>query len=41
MSRLVSISAAGIPMAGLVMINIILRTENLPLEEVGLILAVD
>ncbi len=36
-----SIGAAGIPMAGLVMITIILSTVNLPLEGVGLILAVD
>ncbi len=38
---LVSIGAAGIPMAGLVMITIILTAVNLPLEGVGLILAVD
>jgi proton glutamate symport protein len=38
---LVSIGAAGIPMAGLVMMTIILRAVNLPLEGVGLILAVD
>ncbi|WP_163711985.1 dicarboxylate/amino acid:cation symporter [Mangrovibacterium lignilyticum] len=36
-----SIGAAGIPMAGLVMITIILSAVNLPLEGVGLILAVD
>jgi len=41
MSLLVSIGAAGIPMAGLVMMTIILRAVNLPLEGVGLILAVD
>lgn len=40
-SLLVSIGAAGIPMAGLVMITIILTAVNLPLEGVGLILAVD
>ena len=38
---LASIGAAGIPMAGLVMISIILTTVGLPLEGLGLILAVD
>lgn len=38
---LASIGAAGIPMAGLVMITTILTAVNLPLEGVGLILAVD
>ena len=38
---LASIGAAGIPMAGLVMIVVVLRTLGLPLEGVGLILAVD
>ncbi|MFZ0389159.1 MAG: dicarboxylate/amino acid:cation symporter [Calditrichia bacterium] len=38
---LASIGAAGIPMAGLVMITIVLRAVGLPLEGVGLILAVD
>ncbi len=38
---LASIGAAGIPMAGLVMMSIILRAVNLPLEGVGIILAVD
>lgn len=38
---LASIGAAGIPMAGLVMISIILTSVGLPLEGVGLILAVD
>lgn len=38
---LASIGAAGIPMAGLVMITIILTAVGLPLEGVGLILAVD
>jgi len=38
---LVSIGAAGIPMAGLFMITIILSAVGLPLEGVGLILAVD
>ena len=38
---LASIGAAGIPMAGLVMITIILTVVGLPLEGVGLILAVD
>ena len=36
-----SIGAAGIPMAGLVMISVILTAVGLPLEGVGLILAVD
>lgn len=38
---LASIGAAAIPMAGLVMITVILSAVNLPLEGVGLILAVD
>jgi proton glutamate symport protein len=38
---LASIGAAGIPMAGLVMMTIILKAVGLPLEGVGLILAVD
>lgn len=38
---LASIGAAGIPMAGLVMISIILTAVGLPLEGMGLILAVD
>jgi proton glutamate symport protein len=38
---LVSIGAAGIPMAGLVMMTVILSALGLPLEGVGLILAVD
>lgn len=38
---LASIGAAGIPMAGFVMISIILAAVGLPLEGVGLILAVD
>lgn len=38
---LASIGAAGIPMAGLVMISVILSAIGLPLEGVGLILAVD
>jgi len=40
-SLLASIGAAGIPMAGLVMMSIILKAVGLPLEGVGLILAVD
>jgi Na+/H+-dicarboxylate symporter len=38
---LASIGAAGIPMAGLIMITIILTAVGLPLEGVGLIIAVD
>jgi Na+/H+-dicarboxylate symporter len=38
---LASIGAAGIPMAGLVLITIILTAVGLPVEAVGLILAVD
>lgn len=38
---LASIGAAGIPMAGLVMITVILTAIGLPLEGIGLILAVD
>jgi len=38
---LASIGAAGIPMAGLVMMAVVLRAVGLPLEGVGLILAVD
>ncbi len=38
---LASIGAAGIPMAGLVMITVVLSVIGLPLEGVGLILAVD
>lgn len=40
-SLLVSIGSAGIPMAGLVMMTIILKAVNLPIEGVGLIIAVD
>jgi len=36
-----SIGAAGIPMAGMVMIGVILRAIGLPLEAIGYILAVD
>jgi len=38
---LASIGAAGIPMAGLIMISVVLSAVGLPLEGVGLILAVD
>lgn len=40
-SLLASVGSAGIPMAGLVMITIVLTAVGLPLEGVGLILAVD
>ena len=38
---LASIGAAAIPMAGLVMITVVLSAIGLPLEAVGLIIAVD
>jgi Na+/H+-dicarboxylate symporter len=38
---LAAIGSAGIPMAGLVMMTVVLTAVNLPLEGIGLILAVD
>jgi Na+/H+-dicarboxylate symporter len=40
-SLLASIGAAGIPMAGLVMMAVVLKAVGLPLEGIGLLLAVD
>jgi Na+/H+-dicarboxylate symporter len=40
-SLLAAVGAAGIPMAGIVMMVIILKTVGLPLEGIGLILPVD
>ena len=38
---LAAVGSAGIPMAGLVMMTIVLNAVGLPLEGIGLILAVD
>jgi Na+/H+-dicarboxylate symporter len=38
---LASIGAAGIPMAGLIMMSVVLKAVGLPLEGIGLVLAVD
>jgi len=38
---LAAIGSAGIPMAGLVMMTVVLTAVNLPLEGIGLVLAVD
>jgi Na+/H+-dicarboxylate symporter len=38
---LVSIGSAGVPMASLLMISIVLSAVDLPLEGIGLILAID
>ena len=40
-ATLASIGAAGIPSAGLVTMVVVLRAVNLPLEGIGLLLAVD
>jgi Na+/H+-dicarboxylate symporter len=40
-AMLASIGAAGIPMAGLVMLTVVLTAAGLPLEGIGLIIAVD
>ena len=40
-ATLASIGAAGVPQAGLVTMVIVLQAVNLPVEDIGIILAVD
>ncbi len=41
MAMLVSIGAAGVPGAGLIMLTMVLQSVNLPLEGIALVAAVD